>query len=51
MLISPTIIGALGTVSNIIDIRIWLGKLDLKIDFQTIQKACLLGIARHAVDT
>ncbi len=49
--ISPTIIGALGTVSNIIDIHIWLGKLVLKIDFQIIQKACLLGTARRAVDT
>ncbi len=43
--IYPTIIGALGTVSNIFDIHIWLGKLALKIDFQIIQKACLLGTA------
>lgn len=42
--IVPIVIGALGTVHNNFDR--WIEKLDATIEFQTLQKACLLGSAR-----
>ena len=44
VLIVPIVIGALGTVHNNFDM--WMGKLDVKMEFQMLQKACLLGTAR-----
>ena len=44
VLIVPIVIGALGTVHNNFDM--WIGKLDVKMKFQMLQKACLLGTAR-----
>ena len=40
----PIIIGTLGTVSK--NFEQWLRKLDIMVNFSTLQKACLLGSAR-----
>ena len=40
----PIIIGTLGTVSK--NFEHWLRKLDIMVNFSTLQKACLLGSAR-----
>ena len=42
--IIPIIIGTLGTVNT--NFKLWLKKLELKLSFRTMQKACLLGSAR-----
>ena len=44
VMILPIIIGALGTVTK--NLRKILGKLDLHLEVDALQKTCLLGTAR-----
>ena len=44
VMILPIIIGALGTVTK--NLRKNIGKLDLNLDVDMLQKTCLLGTAR-----
>ena len=44
IVIISIIIGTLGTVSK--NLEHWLRKLDIMVNFSTLQKACLLGSAR-----